>query len=646
MKREDGNRRLYEAERRSRTDTGRHRATNKQDINRERRRQNALERHAARERRKLMAQERAAARDQLRRLYDRGRRSRIIYMIATAVTALLILVVAMVLRGVSDKRSYGEYMNLAQQSYSVSDYDSALAALRKAADIDPTEESLLMMVDCYESQGNYTKALEVLRSMNTLDPAVTTRISSIESRRQMEAESEKVTVAGRRLSVTTTSLVLDDMDLTDSVFTELSQLYALETLSLAGNSISNLSALSDMGGLVSLNLSDNNISDLMPLASLVGLRTLYLDNNPIEDFSPLCVLPNLTSLSIKGINISQAQLEALSKSLPNCAIHSDADPDEEQDISFGGVTFKSDVMELDLSGMGLRDISAIANCKELTKLDLSGNEISDLSPLMNLPKLEWIDVSDNQLTDLRPLMGMDKLKYIDASGNSITGTSPVSMMNGIEELYLNDNPIGDFSGLRKTKSLKVLGLANTGLTDEDLEYLGKLTLLTTLDIDGNADLSGEAVDRLQSKLATCNISRGALAYNIDVDGHTVLSNAKELDLSGTGISDLTGLAKLNYLEKVDLSRNSISNIYILEFTGSRQTIKELNLSGNLIEDITPLASLQAVEVLDLSNNRISSETPLMNLKSLKTLYLGGNLLTELQIDNLQNALLNCEIILD
>ena len=640
MKREDGNRRLHEAERRSRTDTGRHRAMNKQDINRERRRQNALERHAARERRKLMAQERAAARDQLRRLYDRGRRSRIIYMIATAVTALLILVVAMVLRGVSDKRSYGEYMNLAQQSY------SALAALRKAADIDPTEESLLMMVDCYESQGNYTKALEVLRSMNTLDPAVTTRISSIESRRQMEAESEKVTVAGRRLSVTTTSLVLDDMDLTDSVFTELSQLYALETLSLAGNSISNLSALSDMGGLVSLNLSDNNISDLMPLASLVGLRTLYLDNNPIEDFSPLCVLPNLTSLSIKGINISQAQLEALSKSLPNCAIHSDADPDEEQDISFGGVTFKSDVTELDLSGMGLRDISAIANCKELTKLDLSGNEISDLSPLMNLPKLEWIDVSDNQLTDLRPLMGMDKLKYIDASGNSITGTSPVSMMNGIEELYLNDNPIGDFSGLRKTKSLKVLGLANTGLTDEDLEYLGKLTLLTTLDIDGNADLSGEAVDRLQSKLATCNISRGALAYNIDVDGHTVLSNAKELDLSGTGISDLTGLAKLNYLEKVDLSRNSISNIYILEFTGSRQTIKELNLSGNLIEDITPLASLQAVEVLDLSNNRISSETPLMNLKSLKTLYLGGNLLTELQIDNLQNALLNCEIILD
>lgn len=622
------------------------RKAEKRNAARDRRRQKAEERNAAKERRRLRTEERYADRQQLRKIVDRGRRRRTAYMIATAVAALLIIVVAVVLRGVSDLRSYNEYMAQAQQSYSVSDYDSALAALRKAEAIDPSEECLTLMVDCYENQGNYTKALEILRRMDTLNPAVTTRISSIENRRQLLAESEKVTIAGRRLSATTTSLVLDDMELTDSVFTEISQLYALESLSLAGNSISNVSALANMGGLVSLNLSDNDISDISPLTTLVGLRTLYLDNNPIEDFSPLCVLPNLTSLSIKGIDITEAQLEALSKSLPNCAIHSDADPDEEQDISFGGVTFKSDVTELDLSGMGLRDISALGNCKQLTKLDLSDNEISDLSPLMNLPNLEWVDVSGNQLTDIRPLMGIEKLIYIDASDNNINSTSPVSMMNGVEELYLDGNPIRDFSGLRKVKSLKVLGLGDTGLTDGDLEYLEKLTLLTNLNIEDNPNISGEAVDQLQSKLATCSISHSELAYNIDVDGHTVSSDATELDLSGTGISDLTGLAKLSSLEKVDLSRNSISNIYILEFTNSRKTIRELNLSGNLIEDITPLASLQAIEVLDLSNNMISSETPLMNLKSLKTLYLGGNKLSELQIDNLQNALLDCEIILD
>lgn len=575
----------------------------------------------------------------------RRRRRRVLYMLATAAMALLIIAVAVVLRSVSEMKSYNDYLNQARRSYETCDYDSALAALRKAASIDRSEDCLLLMVDCYENQGNYTKALEILRSMNTTDPEISTRISAIDSRRLL-AEAETVTIAGKKYPATTTSLVLDKMGLTDTVFTEISQLYSLDSLSLADNSISNITALSNMGGLVTLNLSNNNIQDLMPLATLTGLRTLYLDNNPVTDLSALCCLPNLTSLSLKGVDISQAQLEALSKSLPNCAIHTDTSADKDQDISFGGVTFKADVTELDLSGMGLRDISALSACQQLVKLNLSDNQISDLSTLMNLPMLEWLDISGNQVTDLRPLMGIARLTYVDASDNAISSTTPLSMMNGLKELYLDNNPIRDFSGLRKVKSLEVLGLSGTGLTDEDMDYLKNLTLLTKLNLEGNEALTGEAVDALQQKLATCNISRSQLAYNIDIDGQQVLSTATELDLSGCGISDIAGLARLPSLEKLNLSRNSISNLYILQLTESRRTIRELNLSGNLIEDITPLASLTGVEVLDLSNNSISSELPLMNLKTLKTLYLGGNLLTEQQIDNLQNALLECEIILD
>lgn len=576
----------------------------------------------------------------------RQRRRRVMYMLATAAVAILIIAVAVVLRGVSEMKTYNNYMQQAQQSYDGGDYDSALAALRKAAAIDRSEACQLMMVDCYENQGNYTKALEILRGMNTKDPEIATRISVIDSQRKLLADAGNVIIAGQKFPAGSTSLVLDGMELTDTVFSEISQLHALDSLSLANNSISNISALSDMGGLVSLNLSDNDISELLPLASLVGLRTLYLDNNPIEDLSALCCLPNLTSLSIKGIEVSDAQLEALSKSLPNCAIHSDTDPDTPQDISIGGFTFKADVTELDLSGMGLRDISALSVCTGLTKLDLSGNEISDLSPLMNIPALEWLNISDNSVTDLRPLMGMDRLTFVNASGNSINSTTPLSMMNGLKELYLDNNPLKDLSGLEKVKTLEILGLSGAGLTDESLEHIKGVSLLTRLNIEDNPALSGEAVDQLQTKLASCAITHSELAYNIDVDGHTVLSSATELDLSGTGISDISALSRLPVLEKVDLSRNSISNIYILQLTNSRFTIKELNLSGNLIDDITPLASLTALEVLDLSNNMISSELPLMNLKNLKTLYLGGNQLTELQIATLQSSLVDCEIILD
>lgn len=100
---------------------------------------------------------------------------------------------------------------------------------------------------------------------------------------------------------------------------EVVQLYALESLSASGNSLYDISKLTALGGLTTLNLSGNNISNIQPLTQLTALRTLYLDNNPITDLTPLCSLTNLTSLSIKGISITESQLEMLSRQLPNCA---------------------------------------------------------------------------------------------------------------------------------------------------------------------------------------------------------------------------------------------------------------------------------------------------------------------------------------
>lgn len=567
-----------------------------------------------------------------------------IYLVCTVLAAILVIAVAMVLRNVSDRKIYNNYMTQAQQSFQSSDFDSALSALRKAAAMDKTEECLMLMADCYETQGNYDKALEILRMMNVQDLTVSARISAIESRRQTLLESEKVTIAGKQFPAATTSLILDNSGLTSGVFTEILQLYSIDSLSLSGNSISDITDISQLGGLVTLNLSDNQVADLSPLSTLGSLRTLYLDNNPISDLTPLCKLASLTSLSIKGIAITESELEILSKALPNCAIHSEAAQEESQDISFGGVTFKSDVTELDLSNMGLRDISALSNCKNLSSINLSGNSISDLSPLMDIPRLQWLDVSNNALTDLRPLMGIGSLYFLNAAGNSINSTSALTMMTGLTELYLDNNPIRNFSGLRKLRSVTALGLSNTGLTDDAMQYMENLSALRTLYIENNPDITGEGVAQLQANISTCTINHSDLTYSVEIDGHTVKSDATELDLSGTGISDISGIAKLEKLDTVKLSMNSVTNLYSLEFSNSRFTIRHLDLSSNGIEDITPLSCLQAVEVLDLSNNFISSELPLMNLSTLKKLYIGGNLFTDEQISNLQNSLINCEII--
>lgn len=574
------------------------------------------------------------------------RKKRAIYVICALLAAVIVGAAAMVIRAVVDQKEYNRYMAFAEDSFQSGDYDSALSALRKAAAIEKTDECMLLMSEYYEAQGNLDKALEILREMDVRDSGIAARIALLEQRKAEALNAAKVTIAGKLYDANTTSLVLNDGDYDSSILTEVAQLRALESFSAENNRIEDVSALKELGGLVTLNLGGNRIADISPLTSLTGLRTLSLDGNPISDLMPLCSMVSLTSLSLKGMDISERELQTLREALPGCAIHSEAATEEAQDISFGGITFKSDVTELSLSGMGIRDVAALAGCDKLVKLDLSGNEISDLSPLMNLPELEWLDVSNNALTDLRPLMGIDSLSFLNAAGNSITSTTPLFMMNGLTELYLDGNPISDFSGLKKMVYLNKLGLSETGLEDDDLVYLEGLTRLSQLFIKDNSTLSGEAVDALQAKINPCEIDHSELVYSIIVDGYTVGSTATELDLASAGISDLTGLQGLAYLESVNLEDNSISNIYILEFTNSRFTIRSLDLSDNLIEDITPLACLKSIETLDLRNNGISSLQPLMMLTTLKTLYIGGNSVTEQQIMDLQFALPDCEIIVE
>ena len=566
------------------------------------------------------------------------------YIICTILAAIFIIAMAVVLMSMSDNRVYNDYMNQAQALYYQKDYDGALSALRKAAAVEKTDECLLLMATCYEQQGNYAKALEVLRSMDIRNSAVSGRIETIESARKSLNAADLVTVAGKQFRVGTTKLVLDNMGLGDEVLDEILQLYGLDSLSLAGNELSDISALSALGGLVTLNLSGNNIHDLTPLAALPGLRTLYLDANPVEDLTPLYALTTLTSLSIKNISVSESQLSALSKALPNCAIHSEQAQQEKQEISFGGVTFPSDISDLDLSEMGIRDISALANCQNLTRLNLSGNEVSDLSPLMNLPYLQYLDISYNRIADLRPLMGVDSLSFLNASGNAITSTSPLTMMNGLTSLYLDGNPIRDFSGLRRVVTLNSLGLSSTGLTDDDLLYLRGMSSLFELNIEDNPALTGEAVDGLRSYLNACRIRHDALGYDIDFDGVIVKSDSEALTLPMLGIQDISAVMKLNSLRSLDLSSNDISNLYPLELADCRFLITNLVLRDNEISDLTPLASVMNLEVLDLSFNEATAVLPLLNLTSLRTLNLTGNPMSLEEVQLIRDTLPNCDVI--
>lgn len=567
-----------------------------------------------------------------------------IFLIFIAVAAIGIIVVAVMLRGVTDKRDYNSYFQLAQQYYNAADYESALTTLRKADSITETNECSFLMAACYEAMGKYDKALELLRKMDLSDSQVTNRIAALEQRRDELKQASLITVAGRQYSIESTSLAVKNAGITDAELSAVVQLYALTNLTLSGNRITDLSPLSALGGLTTLDLSNNAISRLDALSSLTGLRTLYLDNNPITDFTPLFSLPALTTLSIRGIAVTEEQLSALSTALPNCAIHSEAAEKAVPDISLGGATFPSNVEVLDLSGMGLTDLSALSACTALRTLDLTGNRVTDLAPLMDMLHLETLIIKDNQVTDVRPLMALHSLRVINAEGNGISSSVAFSGLTGLEELYLAGNPLTDFSGLKGLTGLKTLGLENTGLTDEILEKFPLLSSLRTLYLYDNPELSGEAVDKLKQELRYCRVEHSELLYSVQIGETTVKENVTEADLSHQALIDISELVKLEKLEKLDLSDNSISNIYIFQFCG--HVLRELDLSNNLIEDIMPVSYLTTLERLDVSGNAIQSHTPFMTLTNLQWLNLRGTSLSQEQVQILRSTLVGCEILSD
>ncbi len=563
-------------------------------------------------------------------------------LIALALVVVLLLIMALSLQGATAEKRYREHLRQAEESYHAGEYDNALGHLRQAAATHDSREIRLQMVDCYEALGNYDKALELLRAMDLGDEEIRVRIDLLEGEKELVRQAGKITIAGMEMERNASSLIIRRTTLGEQDLRSVAMLYALSSLSLTEDGLSDVSALSGLGGLTMLDLSGNDIAELGPLATLTGLRTLYLDGNPITDFSPLYTLQELKMLSIRNIEISEAQLQALSEALPNCAIHSETAVAEARELSLGGVTFSEEVTELDLSGCQLNDIGALSACRQLTVLDLSDNEIADLTPLMDLPYLAELNISGNRVGDLRPLMAMKSLQKLNASGNEIRTTAALCYLTELRELDLSGNELQDLSGLAPLSLLEKLNLENAWLHNEYLESLGTLYSLKELNLKENPELTGDAVDELKRELPNCFFETSRLVYTVEIHGERWRMDLTVLDLSGFGEPfDLSEIVRIRELEKLDLSGNRLESLYDLQ---SLEKLRELDLSDNQVADPTPLAYLTELEKLDLSNNRLTSVTALLNLSRLKELDIRGNAeLTAEQIERLQRALPGCTV---
>ena len=197
--------------------------------------------------------------------------------------------------------------------------------------------------------------------------------------------------------------------------------------------------------------------------------------------------------------------------MDRCSIFNDDTVAEE--LTIGGVTFLSDVKELDLSGRDIKDISDLAKCTELQTLNLKNNKISDLTPLEGLTNLTWLCLCDNEVSDITPLGQLLSMTYLDLGDNELTNINSLSSLTKLTELYLDDNDIAGFTALSYMTSMKKLGLKDTELTDKALDLL-KIETLTTLDISENGQLTAAAVKALKAAIPNCDVIHDQLSVTL------------------------------------------------------------------------------------------------------------------------------------
>lgn len=561
----------------------------------------------------------------------------------------VIVAVALVLtvRSHSKNTRYQNYMDTAEEYLLLDQPESAISYLERAYEVKDTDECAIALARAYALTGDTAKAEDILldrieHSKGKSEELLKDALRDLRSD-DTQPPDTGIQIAGESYAPETTAIILQNKELTAVDLEAISGFQNLATLSLKRCGIEDLSFLKKLDKLMSLTLSDNDIKDVSALENLRDLKTLYLDNNPVEDLSPLYRLTKLSTLSIKGIEITQTEYDELEEALDRCSIFSDDTVAEE--LTIGGVSFLSDVTELDLSGKHIKDISDLAKCTQLQTLNLKDNEVSDLSALEGLTNLTWLCLWNNDVTDVTPLAQLLDLTYLDLSDNDITNINTLSSLTNLTELYLSDNDISGYSALLTMKSLKKLGLQDTSLTDKALDQL-KITTLTMLDITENDKLTGSAVKALKEALPKCDVVHDELSITLGTKEFD--ATATTVDASNASVTDLTNLAQLTGATALMLNNNRISdfspiakleNLTVLElwntgvsdltFLAGMNKLTNLNLAENNLRDVYALSSCTGLTELILTGNaNLTDAAPLAYCTNLTTLYLDNTGVTD------------------
>ncbi|KAA0782599.1 leucine-rich repeat domain-containing protein [Bacillus sp. BPN334] len=90
-----------------------------------------------------------------------------------------------------------------------------------------------------------------------------------------------------------------------------------------------------------------------------------------------------------------------------------------------GLEYMTNLENLTLEGVGLKNIEFISNLKQLNDVNVSHNQIEDVTPLSSLKNLQWLNLTDNRIKDVTVLGSMLDLLSLKLAENEIRDVRPL-----------------------------------------------------------------------------------------------------------------------------------------------------------------------------------------------------------------------------
>jgi serine/threonine protein kinase/Leucine-rich repeat (LRR) protein len=413
------------------------------------------------------------------------------------------------------------------------------------------------------------------------------------------------------------------------------------------------------GKLTILALSGTNVTDsgLAYLKDCKDLTHLNLANTTVTDagLAHLEGLKNLKTLDLKQTHVTAQGISALKKSLPECQIELDTDPDRgaaQYVLSIGGVVQVNDRADelraasnlppgaFRLTGVFLAlnkqvtdaGLARFKECENLTHLDLNGTAVTDAG-LVHFAKCK-------------------NLASLELPSTSVTaaGLAWLKDCNNLTKLNLCFTPVGEaeLAHFKNCKKLVVLDLNSTQATDAalapftDLRNLEILHLHATQVGDGCLE-SFKGCEKLWSlDLGATKVTDAGLVHFRDC------KKLRYVYLQNTAVTD-AGMAHFEGCKDLlaaELQHTKVGDVGLGHLKDS-VNLTWLHLSDTAVSDegLAHLKDCKNLKALNLPNTKVSDAglVHLRGLKNLSSLDLRQTQVTAQGVADLQQALPDCKI---